>query len=84
MQCTFQSNQSNRAFHVPSAKPLNMGELFMGRKMKIEMEDNKLNKHSSWGKLEMLGNQSPHYASYTSLESSSARKIPTYGTKMNV
>jgi hypothetical protein len=29
---------------------MTMGELFMGRKLKIEM-DNKINRHSSWGQM---------------------------------
>ncbi len=47
MQCTF---QSNRDFHAYDKKSLNMGELFMGRKMKLEVEDARLYKNSSWGK----------------------------------
>lgn len=40
---------------------MTMGELFMGRKLKIEM-DNKINRHSSWGQMQLL-NQ-PRIPSY--------------------
>ena len=76
----FRDNNNARSSRTNPSN-FNMGELFMGRKMKIEAAD-KLNRHSSWGQFQLLNKPKRPMPDMYEKQYSFQGK-PPYGGNMN-